>query len=229
VKKWVVMDDDGFWRPTRGEAVLARFLGGGAGREAGARPPATARSLGPRRRLVAGAVVVLALAALWAALAAGSPRRAVRRPVIRPATTGVTTTTDPGERVLAAVAPALRERCTLRALVARCRARGAVATVEYARFGDPLALSAAYRDVVGAPVGGRGASHCARGRPEERAWARRDAPSRVAGRYRCAVVAGVASMWWTDTDTLVLAHATGARAATLAAVYAWWARLDGGA
>jgi hypothetical protein len=84
----------------------------------------------------------------------------------------------------------------------------------------PADVDAAYRDATGAvPAPRTGSPACARGKEDERSWARPDTPAVVAGRYTCRIVDGRAVMWWTEGNELV--RATGADG-DLAALFAWW-------
>jgi len=87
---------------------------------------------------------------------------------------------------------------------------------------EPAELDAAYRAV--APddgVAAVGPARCALGAAEERAWSRPDQPDQAAGRYRCVIVNGEASMWWTVDDRGLLARAVAADD-DLATLFAWW-------
>jgi hypothetical protein len=66
----------------------------------------------------------------------------------------------------------------------------------------------------------RGPPACARGKPDERAWSRPDAPEVIVGRYRCHVKDGRAAIWWTDEHGVV-AHAV-ALDRDLTALFVLW-------
>jgi hypothetical protein len=98
--------------------------------------------------------------------------------------------------------------------------------VESWRLPLPEAV-ARYRTESGATIAARGgAPACARGQPDERAWARPETPHVTSGRYRCRIESGRAAMWWTDEQGL-LAHAVAADG-NLAALFAWWRAQSGG-
>jgi hypothetical protein len=90
----------------------------------------------------------------------------------------------------------------------------------------PASAAARYRTAVGDVAPGSGAPACARGRPDERAWARPATPTVVAGRYRCVIEHGRAALWWTN-DGGELAHAV-APNNDLAALFAWWRAFPSG-
>ncbi len=134
-----------------------------------------------------------------------TPRPSTTVPAVRPFTAAVGGTT--GCQSLAAAAPQLL--CPIPS-----------GTVTYTQVTD---VAARYRAIADPDdgVAERGPAACARGRADERAWSRPDAPARVAGRYRCRVVATRAEMWWTVTDAGVLADAT-RDDGDLSALFSWW-------
>lgn len=104
-----------------------------------------------------------------------------------------------------------------------CTPGGRVVRLELRAFTSVDALRARYRAVAGGEHGARGAPRCARGEPEERAWAAPVAPRRPQGRYVCRLEGGegAAALWWTSEGTLVMGHAV-APDDDLAALFAWW-------
>jgi hypothetical protein len=184
------------------------------------RPPADHRPARfPRRRLLAGAlVVVLAVACVLAIRT-----RDTATPVRGPAASHRSRSSSSTAAVPATFAAVIGDRTGCQGLAGTdpqllCPIPEGV--VEYT---ETASVEAAYRHIVGGDdgVGARGEAECANGRTEERAWARPSDPTHAAGRYVCRVVGARAEMWWTVDDAGVLGHAI-RHDGDLAALFSWW-------
>jgi hypothetical protein len=172
-----------------------------------------------RVKRVAAGLLVAGLAVAW--LVVGRQRSPEGRPAEAAA---------PGR---AAVAPPVADTGALRALLADAKRCADVVGPEpkvQCEIGDVhmdaqlLGIARAhdvYLVASGARVAARrGPPACARGRPDERAWSRPDAPEVAVGRYRCRIEDGRAAIWWTDEHGVV-AHAVGVDR-DLSSLFRWW-------
>ena len=185
--------------------------------------PRFARPAGGRSRPIAAALLLAALTGAWLFVGQRShraPQAAAEVPATvaapAPGSTTVTHVTSPQT----STRPAPSTDCRVPLAVGRatqCVVDGVDLVVQ--RY-SPGTVGAAYRsnaDAEAAPHDGPPV--CAKGLPDERAWATAAAPQTIAGRYRCRIEAGRAAMWWTRGDRLV--HAV-ARTPDLAGLFAWW-------
>ena len=187
---------------------------------------------GMNTRLALGILLVVALAVAWVTVGRASSSEGVPPPA---STARVSTASTASSRVIVTATP----RWVPRSIAATCRAVGAaasnvvvdcapgrgVAVLRYRAFPSKAALDAVY-SATGTRVGGVGPSSCARGTPDERAWAPVGAPESPFGRYRCVLVAGRARLEWTTDALRVLAVATRADS-DLRSLYEWWTSVPG--
>jgi len=199
----------------------AARLDSSVGRGAPRRPAPRARRTRPRRKPLAAAALVGALAG--ALLVVGRHHTSSALP-LRP---------DPATMSTASTEPAPPDTSALRALLepdAACLDRPApVPSVSCtigrvtldAQLVDAAAAPALYASRSGARIAARrGAPACARGLADERSWSRPPEPEVAVGRYRCRIESGKAAIWWFDEHGLV-AHVL-APNGNLTSLFAWW-------
>jgi len=175
----------------------------------------------PRRPVLLGAfLLVLAVACLGALRAAGD--RAPRRETdVRVAGAAATTSTAREARATFAAVVGDTAGCqTLAAPEPQLLCPIPEGVVTFTQVANPMA---GYSSVAGTgdAVAARGDAACAAGKPDERAWARPEAPAVVAGRYFCRVDGERAEMWWTVDDVGLLGHAH-RHDDDLVALFSWW-------
>jgi hypothetical protein len=196
--------------------------------------PAPRRGTPERRRLALGVGLVAALAIAWIGFAARSTPADSPADASVARTTGAPTTSTVPARAATIpswVPPAIASTCRARTaaapatVVVDCAPGRGVDHLRYRSFTTAAALEAAGHGHH-APTAAAGASRCARGEPDERAWSTAAAPARAAGRYRCTRSRAGARIVWTDEATHVLAFAT-RDDGDLGALYAWWTTVPG--
>jgi hypothetical protein len=193
----------------------------------------------PRARPALGIGLVIVMLLAWIAVAREDPSPSVSGSPPSLTRVGVAPTTSAAPVPKPVVRPVPVPRWVPAAIAATCRARSSTASnvvvectpgrgvvrLRYQHFASVAALRAAYAE--GRQLtGGTGASACATGAPDERAWSPAASPAVSAGRYRCRVLDGEAEIIWSSERAVVLGTADRSDG-DLRSLYEWWTTVPG--